>query len=191
MKYLKYYNALAGLCWLAYLLLWLGSGTAFSTPQLILLTIAQGMAVLEIVHAAVGWVRSPVLLTAAQVASRMLVLVMIHLLFAYPPLSAVSRWGLALISVTWSVTEIIRYGYYYFQLNQQEVKALSWLRYTLFIVFYPLGITGEWLLFTAPLLQPQPHIPFYSWFFAANALIYLLVFPRLYGYMWQQRKKKV
>ena len=191
MKYLKYYNAVAGLSWLAYFLLLLSSGMVFSTPQLILLTIAQGLAVLEIIHAAIGWVKSPVLLTAAQVASRLLVLVIIHLLFACPPLSKVTRLGLLLISITWSVTEIIRYGYYYFQLNQQEVKVVSWLRYTLFIAFYPLGITGEWLLFTAPLLQQPPHIPFYNWFFAANALIYLMVFPRLYGYMWQQRKKKV
>ena len=189
--YLKAYNLVAALAWLSYLISWLASGFHFGSTQLFLLSIAQGMAVLEILHAATGWVKSPAGITAAQVASRLLVLVLIHLLYAFSPMSSIAQYGISLVSVTWSITEIVRYSYYYLQLRQQEIKIVSWLRYSLFIVFYPMGITGEWLIFSAPLFQAEPHIPFYVWGYAVNAILYIALFPKLYGYMWKQRQKKI
>jgi very-long-chain (3R)-3-hydroxyacyl-CoA dehydratase len=75
--YLGAYNGIAFLAWAAYLVCFLAAGFQLDAPSLYLLNIAQGLAFLEIVHALLKWVKSPVLSTAAQVASRLLVLVLI------------------------------------------------------------------------------------------------------------------
>jgi very-long-chain (3R)-3-hydroxyacyl-CoA dehydratase len=89
-----------------------------------LVAFVQSLAVLEIVHAALGWVRSPVPTTAIQVASRLW-----------------SVWGVteqyessattpfyATMILAWSVTEVIRYAFYANQLLGGNPKGLLWLR---------------------------------------------------------------
>ncbi|CAL4209036.1 unnamed protein product, partial [Meganyctiphanes norvegica] len=53
--------------------------------------------------------------------------------------------GLPMLLVAWSVTEVIRYSYYFFNIIDLVPSALTFLRYTLFIGLYPLGVTGELL----------------------------------------------
>jgi very-long-chain (3R)-3-hydroxyacyl-CoA dehydratase len=46
--------------------------------------------------------------------------------------------------LAWSVTEVIRYSYFVFNLSGGSVPAwLTWLRYNTFYVLYPLGIGSE------------------------------------------------
>ncbi|XP_041360875.1 very-long-chain (3R)-3-hydroxyacyl-CoA dehydratase 2-like [Gigantopelta aegis] len=163
-----------------------------------LLKIVQTAAILEIVHCAVGFVRSNVLLTAIQVYSRVFVVwAVIH------SVSIVQvNNGFLMLLLAWTVTEIIRYAFYFFSLLGKVPHFLVWLRYTLFIVLYPLGVTGELLVIWASLsyvektrmfsldLPNQMNISFnffyYLWFVM---LMYIPLFPQLYLHMLTQRKK--
>jgi len=75
-------------------------------------TIFQNAAILEIVHAATGIVPSNVILTTFQVFSR--VMLVCGVLLATP--TAIYSPGLPLALFAWSITEIIRYGFYGFNL---------------------------------------------------------------------------
>lgn len=63
--------------------------------------------------------------------------------------------------LAWSVTEVIRYPFYFLSLLNIDVYALNWLRYTLFLVLYPLGAGSEAFLSfsTLPPLRTLPYVP--------------------------------
>ncbi|RXM32863.1 Vacuolar protein sorting-associated protein 16-like [Acipenser ruthenus] len=60
-----------------------------------------------------------------------------------------------LFVVAWTVTEIIRYSFYTFSLLNHLPYLIKWARYTLFIVLYPMGVTGELLTIYAALPYVQ------------------------------------
>lgn len=211
--YLLAYNGIAFLAWLAYgvsmvsLVLLPGAFRQFPMWIVImpyLLPVAQGLALLEVVHSATGLVRSPVGSTAAQVASRILVVVLLYLFFSDPYLSWINA-GLLLVSIAWTITELIRYSFYFAGLLGREPHILLWMRYSFFVLLYPLGVTGEWLIILSPLLTyglAGRDIFGHQWTFAvgpvsytifvcALAVSYIVYFPVLYRYMWQQRRKKL
>mmetsp|Transcript_3428 Transcript_3428/g.5679 ORF Transcript_3428/g.5679 Transcript_3428/m.5679 type:complete len:750 (-) Transcript_3428:81-2330(-) len=118
-------------------------------PVATLLTITQSAALLEIMHSAVGLVRSPVLVTAMQVSSRIFALVAV----VYSP-EAQAQWGAGLMIISWSMVEVPRYAFYVSALitgdaTKKSPYPLFWLRYSLFGVLYPTGITGELTCFFA------------------------------------------
>ena len=43
----------------------------------------------------------------------------------------------------WSVTEVIRYSYLALKLVGFEPAAFVWVRYSSYLILYPLGITSE------------------------------------------------
>ena len=79
----------------------------------------------QIVHAATGIVPSNVVLTTFQVFSR--VMLVCGVLLATP--NAIFSPGLPLALFAWSVTEIIRYGFYGFNLLNIVPGFLTFLRY--------------------------------------------------------------
>lgn len=114
-----------------------------------MLTYVQTAALLEIVHAAIGFVRSPVFVTTLQVGSR------IAALFALvnSP-SAAHQFGAGLMILSWASVEVPRYAFYVAALitgdaTKKTPYPLFWLRYSLFAVLYPTGITGELTVFLA------------------------------------------
>ncbi|VDM10476.1 unnamed protein product [Wuchereria bancrofti] len=134
------------------------------------LQIFQSAAILEIVHAAACFVRSPVGTTTMQVFSR------VSLVFIlYKVVSAQASIGVLFFLIAWSVTEIIRYSYYGLALINAVSYIHTWLRqggkfcvkfshawekfvtlfnvfrYSLFIMLYPLGVCGELLVILAAL----------------------------------------
>merc|ERR1712130_9044 len=105
------------------------------------LQVFQTAAVLEILHAAVGLVRSPVMVTFQQVFSR--VYVTWAILHLCPP--SQDSVGFPLLLFAWTITEIIRYSMYAINLFSSPPFPLTWLRYSFFIIAYPAGVTGELL----------------------------------------------
>jgi very-long-chain (3R)-3-hydroxyacyl-CoA dehydratase len=75
-------------------------------------------------------------------------------------------------------------------LFDKQPKVLLWMRYTFFIILYPLGVTGEWFIIASPLAA---HFAFslYAVMVLILAVSYLYYFPVLYKYMWKQRKARV
>ncbi|KIW03852.1 uncharacterized protein PV09_05151 [Verruconis gallopava] len=103
----------------------------------------QTGALLEVVHSLLGIVRAPVTTTALQVASR--VVLVWGICDQFPSVPANSLFYSSML-VAWSVTEVVRYGFFVFSLNGFVPGVLSWLRYNLFFVLYPLGISSEMAL---------------------------------------------
>jgi very-long-chain (3R)-3-hydroxyacyl-CoA dehydratase len=104
--------------------------------------------------------------------------------------------------LAWSVTEVIRYAYYVVNLLNLNVWSLTWLRYTLFIVLYPLGGTGElWCYYDSLAhlkktnmfsmgMPNQLNFTFNSYLVAMIVMVlYLPGFPPMYQHMFVQRKK--
>ena len=119
-----------------------------STPELSkALVIVQTAAIMEIVHAATGLVRSPAAVTAMQVSSRLVALFAI----VFSPF-AQNHYGAGLMILGWSLVEVPRYAFYVAALISGDATKgtpypLFYLRYSLFFVLYPLGISGELLTF--------------------------------------------
>jgi very-long-chain (3R)-3-hydroxyacyl-CoA dehydratase len=111
----------------------------------------------EVAHAALGLVPSPVATTALQVASRVVVLVA-----AGASRGASGAWPAGLAVLAWALVEVPRYAFYVAALVLPAVPfPLFWLRYSLFMVLYPAGITGEWftLQAAAPALPRAARLP--------------------------------
>lgn len=146
--YLILYNLFSALGW-AYLWLLIGQhfaahGWEKGVPTLYAaieqpLKLVQTAALLEIVHAILRFVKSSPVITAIQVASRLAVLWgIVH----YSPPSQTSVF-FTLMSVSWSLVEVPRYSWYLTELLGLQSGPLTYLRYSLFLVLYPTGITGE------------------------------------------------
>ena len=209
--YLATYNFAAFAFWAIYLVFFMVTGFRINVYSIVFLNIAQGLALFEIFHALMKWVKSPVMSTLAQVASRILVLVLIDnylmtqvalgISFIGPNADALekaaaSHWsvtdiGIIIVSFAWSITELVRYSLYFLALVGKQPKWLVWMRYSFFIGLYPLGVTGEWFIFLAPVVAAGLTLTGYSYFVAFLFLAYAYYFPVLYGYMWKQRKARL
>ncbi|CAF0824236.1 unnamed protein product [Didymodactylos carnosus] len=107
------------------------------------LKIYQTAAFLEVIHAALGFVRSNPIIVFIQIISRVFLVWGVANYIPYAQLTP----GLLLAVTCWSITEIIRYSYYALNLYNLAPSWLTYCRYTFFIVLYPLGVAGElWTL---------------------------------------------
>ncbi|XP_063704602.1 very-long-chain (3R)-3-hydroxyacyl-CoA dehydratase [Culicoides brevitarsis] len=94
---------------------------------------------LEVMHPMFGYVKGGVLMPFIQVSGRAFVLFcMIEMeqrMWTKPVVFY--------IFVIWASVETVRYPYYLSQLFELEIGILTWLRYTMWIPLYPLGILCE------------------------------------------------
>lgn len=101
----------------------------------------QTVALLEVLHAAFGWVRSGVISNVIQIASRLFV-VWVAGVFG----GSGKHWAYGMMSVAWALSDLTRYAYYLTQLTKISVPVLKWARYNFFLVLYPVGTLGEAIL---------------------------------------------
>ncbi|XP_005089728.1 very-long-chain (3R)-3-hydroxyacyl-CoA dehydratase 3 [Aplysia californica] len=101
--------------------------------------VCQIIAVLEVIHPMIGLIKSNFIMSLAQVMGRNLIL---FLLVLQEPRLQISPMCWYLF-VVWSCVEVIRYPFYLLQIAGLEIKTLTWLRYTIWIPLYPLGILIE------------------------------------------------
>ncbi len=109
---------------------------------------------MEILHSLFGFVKSPLATTFLQgftfiyrlyvlfitvVFSRVWVLWAI--MVVAPPVQ--HSWFLALCAGSWALVEVPRYLFYALNIMKMVPYPLFWLRYSLFAILYPTGITGE------------------------------------------------
>lgn len=161
------------------------------------LTYAQTAALAEVVHAAVRLVRASPVTTFIQVASRLLVLWGVMILSP----EAQSSYAFALCASSWALVEVPRYTYLAVNTLGIQIPPLTWLRYSLFAVLYPTGISGElWTIFAGlpdlyankvGMIQlPNTMNLALSWptVLACTVLLYLPGSPHMYGHMLKRRK---
>jgi len=129
---------------------------AAATPLLA----AQWAMCMEMIHAATGAVRSPVFTVVLQVMSRINVVVIV----ALAP-SVRTTWTCGLMALSWSLVEVVRYAFYVNGLVGPGGQAgtlypVFWLRYSLFAILYPSGITGELVTMYTALSDPAFKVAF-------------------------------
>ncbi|TDZ36117.1 putative very-long-chain (3R)-3-hydroxyacyl-CoA dehydratase [Colletotrichum spinosum] len=146
----------------------------------------QTLTLVEVVHAATGLVKSPVGTTALQVVARTIIVWMVW--FSFPESTAASMAYPALV-LSWATADAIRYAYLVLNLYGKASGFLVWLRYTMFLPLYPVGIASEWwLLYGAiePGSRISPAIPLVFYFCLA---LYVPGSYTMYTYMIKQRRK--
>lgn len=113
-----------------------------------------------------GVVPAPVFTTAMQVASRLFL--MWAVCWPFPQLNTSVFYSSMLLA--WSLTEVIRYNFFALKQFDSVPGWLNWLRYSAFLVLYPVGISSEVAMTLQALLGPAADLA--SWYpFALTAVL--------------------
>ena len=177
------------------------------------LQIVQSMAMMEILHVSFGLVKSNIFSTTIQVFSRIFV---VWFVFYYRdiyqsmsgdiyskqiPFGHDFEYGLLGCCLSWSCIEIPRYLFYALNIYGISPDFLTWLRYSLFTILYPTGISSElysiWKMqkeinpFCWTITMPNKYNFEFSYksFLAFILCSYIPFAPYLYIHMIKQRKK--
>lgn len=211
--YLFGYNAVQFCLWARVLFTigWYAIGTLLKAKELFTLESGfrsyipyahqgQTLAWLEVLHAVTGLAGGGVSAAFVQCLGRYVVLV-----YVVEPIRVMhSAWVTVLMIFAWALADVIRYAFYMRAGVGDQWPALLWLRYSLFIVLYPVGIVTEWLVYyftlghvdeTGMYAVRMPN----AWNFAFDfgiwnrcvLVMYLYFGPFMLMYMVQQRKKKL
>lgn len=189
-KYLELYNALSGALWgvmflrllISYPLL---GSELLSESMAGFVSWVQLGALFEVFHSALGLVRSSIVTTSMQVASRVVLIWGVVRLF--PQVAAVPAFSLMVLA--WSITETIRYPYYWYGLRGAIPHWLELARYNAFIILYPVGASSEAYLIYRALPYAAFLHPYYELFLKALLIIYPPSFYILFSHMFRQRRK--
>lgn len=99
----------------------------------------QILAAVEVLNAAFGVVRTGVVPTLIQVVGRNFILFIV-----FGSLEQMHNKPVVFfVFYLWSAIEIFRYPFYMLGCLDMEWKTLTWLRYTIWIPLYPLGVLAE------------------------------------------------
>uniref|UniRef100_A0A8C2WFK7 Very-long-chain (3R)-3-hydroxyacyl-CoA dehydratase n=1 Tax=Cyclopterus lumpus TaxID=8103 RepID=A0A8C2WFK7_CYCLU len=99
----------------------------------------QILAAVEVLNAAFGVVRTGVIPTLIQVVGRNFILFII-----FGSVEEMHNQPVVFfVFYLWSAIEIFRYPFYMLGCFNTEWKTLTWLRYTIWIPLYPLGVVAE------------------------------------------------
>lgn len=189
--YLSLYNALQFIGWFWVLIsalpgvlhdgqkLWIAFGSKLYFFQMLML--------IDVVNAALGLVRSPITTAVMQVASRIFV---INILEYFG--ESRSTIGLHFLLFAWTPTEIIRYSFYLVKDTFSDIPYfLKWLRYSTFLILYPLGISGEIIVLYASKSSVKESFQILYYFIILLFIVYPFGAFVLYRYMLNQRKKSL
>lgn len=176
--YLTLYNTLLLALWLTTLinLLTLALSSPTPTTQTIFTTISplarwtQTLALLEVVHSALGLVKAPVSTTAIQVFTRVIQVWMIW--WGFPGTTGASR-AFGVLVGAWAVADAVRYAYLGGKMWSVAPGWLEWVRYTMFIPLYPMGIGAEWWLMYKSVDPVGKISPVLAWFFYFLLALYV------------------
>ncbi|KAL2826981.1 tyrosine phosphatase-like protein [Aspergillus cavernicola] len=185
--YLLLYNITSSLLWLRILTTVV---TSHSNPS-IYITVepwtrwTQTLAMVEILHAATGITRAPIFTTFTQIFARSVQVWAIN--YGFPGVTATSSAYPAML-FAWSTADVVRYFYFAVLLTGVSVPGvLKWLRYSLFIILYPIGIGSEWwLMYQATTVTESPVVAGIFYFCLA---LYGPGSVMMYSYMVKQRGK--
>lgn len=78
-----------------------------------------------------------------QVASR--ILIVWGVVNQFPDVTSTSPFYSSML-LAWSATEVVRYSYFVLNLRGSVPGFMTWLRYNMFYVLYPVGISSEAVL---------------------------------------------
>ena len=147
--YLAVYNQALGLGWLAILATLLARGSCVGAWSAIgtLAVALQALVLLDVVHAALGmWPETPIGLLQrlwCKVGHRAEVCVTLVIAWLRDP-RVLDSWPFGFLLLTWALADVSRYQLYFLRgLGKQPPCWLAWLRYSDFLLQYPLVIISE------------------------------------------------
>ncbi|KAG5680151.1 hypothetical protein PVAND_009676 [Polypedilum vanderplanki] len=97
---------------------------------------------LEVMHPIFGYTKGGALVPFLQVTGRNFIL---FIMLDYEP-RMLTKPVVFYLFLVWASIEIVRYPYYLTQLFKFEIGLLTWLRYSLWIPLYPLGVLCEGII---------------------------------------------
>jgi len=158
------------------------------------------ISLMETLHAAIGVVRGAPASALLQWTGRANVLYAVIL--AIPEIKGGVPAGMMLVA--WALSEVIRYPWYVAQLTGTCPFWLTWMRYTMFIPLYPIGVIGEIVsIYNAlPTLEKDrmycialPNAWNFGFDYAVFMRIILLLYPllwwQLFSMLLRQRRKRL
>lgn len=151
----------------------------------------QILSLLEIFHAYKKWNNSSPLLCFIQIAARLFILFFTYLLIFFTIFKEILFFYTVVYSMllAWFIAEIIRYAYYVSGMFNVQGKLITWLRYSAFIICYPVGVIAEFfIMYTVFKYDDLLSIKILM---IIVALVYLYFFPKLYLHLFKQRKLKL
>ncbi|PHT68776.1 hypothetical protein T459_28263 [Capsicum annuum] len=160
-----------------------------------LICLLQCCAFLEVIHGAIGIVPSGVVLPLMQWSGRThFVLAIVRQIVEVKELPS-----MFITFSAWSLTEVIRYSHYALSCIGSPPYLITYLRYTAFILLYPVGVgPGEiWLMYQAlPFIKRgnlyANSLPFsYYNFIKVLLVLYPLLWLKLYLHLFKQRRSKL
>ncbi|KAJ3035175.1 hypothetical protein HK097_004271 [Rhizophlyctis rosea] len=192
--YLLAYNFLSLAAWgyVLYLLISSLTKSNFDTTRSYAATFeyvkwVQTAAILEVVHALLGFVRSPVGTTVMQISSRLfLVWAVVNL---FPATEIRYHWAYSTMIFAWSIADMVRYLYYGLNLLGSQPGWLLWCRYNFFHILYPLGAGSEFLLILKSLESVRKFDSRLYWVYGALACYWPIGLYTMYTYMISQKRK--
>ncbi|KAK3160350.1 hypothetical protein QOZ80_1BG0058380 [Eleusine coracana subsp. coracana] len=202
--YLSMYNWVIFFGWAQVLyyaiLALLGSGheTIYAAVEQPLL-FTQTAAFMEILHAMIGFVKSPLAATLPQISARLFFTW--GIIWSFPETH--SHVAVTSLILCWSITDIIRYSFFGLKETFGVIPYwLLWLRYNSFMVFVPIALVSELGLIYAALpymkasekycLKMPNKWNFSFYYDMASVLLTILYIPGgpyMFHYMLGQRKK--
>ncbi|XP_053612964.1 very-long-chain (3R)-3-hydroxyacyl-CoA dehydratase 3-like [Plodia interpunctella] len=159
------------------------------------------MQILEIVHPIIGLTKGAPTVAFFQLLGRLFILfIMID-----PEPRMQTKAIVPYLYVVWSTIEVIRHIYYISQLAEKEISLLTWLRYSAWIILYPMGIFGEATVMVKNIPYFRETMMFSitlpnTWNFSVDMIlilrlqIFFLVCPVMYmltNHMYKMRVKKM
>ncbi|KAF9768193.1 hypothetical protein IL306_014536 [Fusarium sp. DS 682] len=173
--YLFFYNTLSALLRTALLLrttyLWLNQGNGAVWDELsVIARWIETLTTLEVIHAVTGLVRAAPATTALQVAGRNTIVWAITR--NYPEVGLREN-AYSFMLVAWNAADAVRYFYFTLQTGTGSVPgALTWLRYNMFLILYPIGILSEMKLVYEVIEPSQARNPMYQYLLWFGLTIY-------------------
>lgn len=145
---------------------------------------------LEILHSISGLVPTPIPTLLLQSFARLIIMVGICVVIP----ESLANYDIVVFSgltLAWSITEVIRYGLYFIKLSGVKTPPywLVWLRYSTFLVLYPVGLVCESLTVYNSYDYVRQRLPYYYYFLKCAMVLYVPGFLYLYSYMIAQRSK--
>lgn len=159
----------------------------------------QILASVEVLNAAFGVVKTGVVPTLIQVVGRNFILFII-----FGSLEEMHNKPVVFfVFLLWSAIEIFRYPFYMLACLNTEWKTLTWLRYTVWIPLYPLGVLAEAVaviqsipifdetkLFSIPLSKPSGTSISFSRFLHVYLVLMFLGLFLNFKHLYNQRRKR-
>ncbi|MFT4681434.1 MAG: very-long-chain (3R)-3-hydroxyacyl-CoA dehydratase [Granulosicoccus sp.] len=188
-NYLKVYSLVSLWCWILFLGYFLYD-PGFNSKTLLFLTLAQGLALLDVLHVGMSWVKGSIKPVAIGVFIRVFIVVLLHLMGSSPKVQ-LPLDGRILIALIWSFTEIIRHWHALSDLFGQKREGLTWLRYSGYVLFYPVGIIGELLISFQYLAERNFSMDVYGIVLILLSIAFVAGYPPLFKHMGKQRRRKL